>query len=162
MEQGEAKSLSALLVRRLQCLLALLGLVVTDNAACGRSQHAMMAGDVSSDAADDGAFDAAFCIRGNSRGGNGERECGAAQNRFHASCSVYFLFANSCLAGLFRFRPIAESARIVRTRRLGPDRAACRSAGESGSIGSRARGASLATAGKTSGITPATGAITDY
>jgi hypothetical protein len=119
-EQGEAKRLSALLVRRLQCLLVLRGLVVTDNATCGRSQHAMMAGDVSSDAAHDGAFDAAFCIRGNSRGGDGERQCGAAQNRFHASCSVCFLFANSCLAGLFRFRPIAESARIVGTRPHGP------------------------------------------
>ena len=46
MEQGEAKRLSALLVRRLQCLLVLRGLVVTDNATCGRSQHAEMAGDI--------------------------------------------------------------------------------------------------------------------
>jgi hypothetical protein len=47
---------------RLQFPLALLGLVTTDDAACGRAQQAMMAGDMPGDATDDRAFDAAFRV----------------------------------------------------------------------------------------------------
>jgi hypothetical protein len=69
---------------RLQFPLALLGLVTTDDAACGRAHQAMMAGDVSGDATDDRAFDAAFRIGRTYRDGKCERQSGAAENGLHA------------------------------------------------------------------------------
>jgi hypothetical protein len=101
---------------------------MADSATRRRSQHTVMAGEVSGDAADDGAFDAAPGVGWNGRHSNRESERSAAQNCLHIGRPVYFLFANSWPARLFRFHAIRKGVRRVR---LGSDRAAGRCAAES-------------------------------
>jgi hypothetical protein len=144
----------------LQRLLALLGLVMADSAACGCSQHAMMAGEVSGDAADDGPFDAAPGLGGDGCKSNRESERRAAQNRLHVGRSVYFLFANSSPASLFRLRAIRNSVREVRIATvwapivLPADTQPNRSPTDSGAR-------HVAMTDKT-GITPSTSDVMDY
>jgi hypothetical protein len=86
---------------------------MADSAACRRSQHTVMAGEVSGNTADDSPFDAAPGVGWNGRKSNRESERAAAQNRLHVGHPVYFLFANSWPAPLFRFRAIRKSVREV-------------------------------------------------
>jgi hypothetical protein len=70
-------------------------------AACSRAQQAMMAGDMSGDATDDRAFDAAFCIGRTCRDGKCERQSGAAENGLHAK-APFVAVPNPCAADWFR------------------------------------------------------------
>lgn len=62
----------------------------------------MMAGNVSGDAADHRAFDAAFCIRGNARRGKCERQYRAGESRFHVK-NPFVSVPTSCVTDWFHF-----------------------------------------------------------
>jgi len=63
-------------MRGLRLLLVFLGLVMANDASCGRSHQTVVARDVSSGTADDRTFDAALCVSRKRRHYNGERQPG--------------------------------------------------------------------------------------
>lgn len=66
-------------------VLVFVGLVMTDRTTCGRSQQAMVAGEVSGDAADHRSFNAAFGAGGTRGTCDKQRQSRASNKLIHVS-----------------------------------------------------------------------------
>jgi hypothetical protein len=84
--------------------------MVADDAAGGRAQDAMVAGDMTGDSADRGTFETAFGISRHSRGDERERQGCACQKNFHRWTSSLLCLSQS--AG-FVFVPGPNDARTT-------------------------------------------------
>src|SRR5580698_92132 len=69
--------------------------MVADDAAGGRAQDAMVAGDMAGDSADRGTFETAFGISRHSRGGKRKRQGCACQKNFHRWTSSLLCLSQS-------------------------------------------------------------------